>query len=114
MSAVPAFLNTSSPTSSAQQTVFRILAVSFCHLLNDMVQSLIPSLYPILKSSYGLDFGQLGILTLAFQMTASIFQPFIGFTRTAALSRIPLPTGVGFTLCGLLLLPWPNSLSRPC
>lgn len=69
-----------------------------------MVQSLIPSLYPILKESYGLDFGQLGILTLAFQMTASIFQPFIGLYTDRRPQPFSLPIGVGFTLCGLLLL----------
>jgi MFS transporter, FSR family, fosmidomycin resistance protein len=81
-----------------------LLAVSFCHMLNDMVQSLIPSLYPILKQSYGLDFGQLGILTLTFQMTASVFQPFIGLYTDRRAQPYSLPTGVVFTLLGLLLL----------
>jgi MFS transporter, FSR family, fosmidomycin resistance protein len=86
-------------------TVFNILlAVSFCHMLNDMVQSLIPSLYPILKNSYRLDFGQLGILTLTFQMTASIFQPFIGLYTDRRPQPYSLPIGVSFTLMGLLLL----------
>lgn len=95
----------STQDKTAASTTFQILlAVSFCHLLNDMVQSLIPSLYPILKASYGLDFGQLGILTLAFQMTASIFQPFIGLYTDRRPQPYSLPAGVGFTLCGLLLL----------
>src|SRR5215470_6213402 len=55
-----------------------ILSLSFCHLLNDMMQSLVPALYPILKSSYGLTFSQVGLITLAFQFTASMLQPVVG------------------------------------
>ena len=55
-----------------------ILSLSFCHLLNDMMQSLVPALYPILKSSYGLSFSQVGLITLAFQCTASMLQPVVG------------------------------------
>src|SRR5215207_5258948 len=66
-------------TASASNTTFSvILALSFCHLLNDMMQSLVPALYPILKSSYGLSFSQVGLITLAFQCTASMLQPFVG------------------------------------
>ena len=60
-------------------TVVRILAaISFCHLLNDMLQSLIPAVYPILKASYHLDFGQIGLITLTSQLTASLLQPLVG------------------------------------
>ena len=94
-----------SSESNVTKTAFNVLAaVSFCHLLNDMVQSLIPSLYPILKESYGLDFGQLGILTLAFQLTASLCQPFIGLYTDRRPQPYSLPIGVSFTLFGLLLL----------
>ena len=55
-----------------------ILSLGFCHLLNDMMQSLVPALYPILKSSYGLSFSQVGLITLAFQCTASMLQPMVG------------------------------------
>ena len=55
-----------------------LVAVSFCHLMNDTMQSLLPSIYPILKTAFHLNFGQIGLLTLTFQMTASILQPFIG------------------------------------
>ena len=53
-------------------------AISFCHLLNDMVQSLLPAVYPILKSSFHLNFGQIGLITLTYQLTASLLQPLIG------------------------------------
>src|SRR4030095_4992265 len=55
-----------------------ILSLSFCHLLNDLMQSLVRALYPILKSSYGLSFSQVGLITLAFQFTASMLQPVVG------------------------------------
>ena len=88
-----------------EETLFRVLgAVGFCHLLNDAMQSLLPSIYPILKTGFHLNFGQVGLLTLTFQMTASIFQPFIGqFTDRRPLPY-SLPVGMVFTLLGLLLL----------
>ena len=86
-------------------TIFRVLiAVSFCHLLNDTMQSLLPSIYPILKSSFHLNFGQIGLLTLTFQMTASILQPFIGHFTDHRPMPYSLPMGMVFTLTGLLLL----------
>jgi MFS transporter, FSR family, fosmidomycin resistance protein len=86
-------------------TVFRVLiAVSFCHLLNDTMQSLLPSIYPILKSSFHLNFSQIGLLTLTFQMTASILQPFIGHFTDHRPMPYSLPMGMVFTLTGLLLL----------
>jgi FSR family fosmidomycin resistance protein-like MFS transporter len=61
------------------KTAFTILAaISAGHLLNDMMQSLLPAIYPMLKSNYGLDFGQIGVLTFTFQFTASLLQPLIG------------------------------------
>src|SRR5271154_787420 len=86
-------------------TVFRVLiAVSFCHLLNDTMQSLLPSIYPILKSSFHLNFSQIGLLTLTFQMTASILQPFIGHYTDRKPMPYSLPIGMVFTLIGILLL----------
>ena len=59
--------------------VFPVLfAISFCHLLNDMMQSLLPAMYPMLKTSFALDFGQIGLITLTFQLTASLLQPLVG------------------------------------
>jgi FSR family fosmidomycin resistance protein-like MFS transporter len=86
-------------------TVYRVLiAVSFCHLMNDTMQSLLPSIYPILKTGFHLNFGQIGLLTLTFQMTASILQPFIGHFTDRKPLPYSLPIGMLFTLTGLLLL----------
>lgn len=86
-------------------TVYRVLvAVSFCHLMNDTMQSLLPSIYPILKTAFHLNFGQIGLLTLTFQMTASILQPFIGHFTDHKPMPYSLPIGMVFTLTGLLLL----------
>jgi MFS transporter, FSR family, fosmidomycin resistance protein len=94
-----------SPSLGKSETILRVLAaVSFCHLLNDTMQSLLPSIYPILKSSFHLNFGQIGLLTLTFQMTASILQPFIGHFTDRRPLPYSLPAGMVFTLIGLLLL----------
>jgi MFS transporter, FSR family, fosmidomycin resistance protein len=86
-------------------TVFAILlAISFCHLLNDMVQSLIAAIYPILKSTFQLSFGQIGLITLAFQITASLLQPVVGHFTDRRPFAYALPVGMGFTLTGLVLL----------
>jgi FSR family fosmidomycin resistance protein-like MFS transporter len=86
-------------------TMFRVLAaVSFCHLLNDMVQSLVPSIYPILKTSFHLNFTQIGFITLTFQITASLLQPVIGHYTDRKPLPYSLPIGMVFTLIGLLLL----------
>src|SRR5262249_44961104 len=66
------------PPAAAQTTFSVLLAISFCHMLNDMIQSLLPALYPMLKVSYSLTFGQIGLLTCVFQVTASLLQPIIG------------------------------------
>jgi len=85
--------------------LFRVLtAVSFCHLLNDMVQSLLPSVYPILKSSFNLDFGQIGLITLTYQITASLLQPFIGHYTDRRPMPYSLPIGMAVTLVGLVLV----------
>src|SRR4029077_17261457 len=81
-----------------------LLAVSFSHLMNDLVQSLIPAIYPILKSSFDLDFGQVGLITLVFQLTASLLQPVVGLYTDRRPMPFSLAIGMGFSLCGLLLL----------
>ena len=89
----------------AGRTVFPVLgAVSFCHLLNDMLQSLLPALYPMIKSSYGLSFAQIGLLTFTFQFTASLLQPLVGALADKSPRPYSLAIGMGFTLAGLLLL----------
>lgn len=100
---------TTSPLSSsgpvAAKAVMRILAaVSVCHLLNDMVQSLLPSIYPILKSSFNLNFGQIGLLSLTYQLAASLLQPFIGLYTDRRPMPYALVVGMCFTLLGILLL----------
>jgi FSR family fosmidomycin resistance protein-like MFS transporter len=93
------------PSTTEQRTMFRILAaVSFCHVLNDMMQSLLPSIYPILKSSFHLNFTQIGFITLTFQITASLLQPVIGHYTDRKPMPYSLPIGMVFTLVGLLLL----------
>jgi FSR family fosmidomycin resistance protein-like MFS transporter len=92
-------------SASANGTTFAvILSLSFCHLLNDMMQSLVPALYPILKDSYGLSFAQVGLITLAFQCTASMLQPVVGFYTDRRPQPYSLMVGMGFTLVGLLLM----------
>lgn len=81
-----------------------IAAISFCHLLNDMMQSLLAALYPMLKTSYGLDFGQIGLLTFTFQGLAAVLQPVVGFTTDKRPQPYSLPVAMGATLTGLLLL----------
>ncbi len=108
MSSIEASLG-AKPQATKQEhiarTSFRILAaISFCHLLNDMMQSVIPAVYPILKSSYHLDFGQIGLITLTSQMTASLLQPVVGLYTDHRPTPYSLATGMGFTLLGLLLL----------
>ncbi len=81
-----------------------IVAVGFCHLLNDMMQSLLPAIYPDLKSNFGLNFGQIGVVTLVYQLTASILQPMIGLYADRRPTPLALPGGTLFTLAGLLVL----------
>jgi FSR family fosmidomycin resistance protein-like MFS transporter len=90
---------------SREGTVFSILvAISFSHLLNDMIQSLLPAIYPILKSSFHLDFTKIGLITLTYQLTASLLQPLIGHYTDKRPLPYSLPFGMGFTLVGLALL----------
>lgn len=97
--------------ASLDTTVVPIIAaVAFCHMLNDLMQSLIPAIYPLLKDNLALDFGQIGLITLVFQGTASVLQPLVGLYT----DRRPLPyalaVGMGCTLIGLVLLAHSNSL----
>jgi FSR family fosmidomycin resistance protein-like MFS transporter len=78
--------------------------ISFSHFLNDTMQSLIPSVYPLLKDSYALDFSQIGLITLAFQFTASLLQPVVGHFTDKKAQPFSLAIGMGFTFFGLLLL----------
>ena len=90
-------------------TLAVLVSISFCHLLNDMLQSLLPAIYPMLKQSYSLDFGQIGLITLTYQITASLLQPIVGLYTDHRPKYYSLPVGMGFTLAGLLLLSSANS-----
>jgi FSR family fosmidomycin resistance protein-like MFS transporter len=94
-----------SPLFVAHKTAFNILgAISVCHLLNDMLSSLLPSIYPLLKDSFHLDFAQVGLITLTYQTTASLLQPLVGFYTDRKPMPYSLPVGMGLTLAGLLFL----------
>ena len=99
---------TARPTAAqagSETTTFAILvSLSVCHLLNDMNQSLVPALYPILKDSYRLDFGQIGLIALASQLTASMLQPVVGMVTDRRPQPYSLPIAMGCSLIGLLLL----------
>jgi FSR family fosmidomycin resistance protein-like MFS transporter len=81
-----------------------LAAISFCHLVNDMLQSLLPAIYPVLKARFGLGFGQLGMISLVNQVTASLLQPAVGVLTDRKPLPYSLPFGMGFTLLGLLML----------
>ena len=96
--------------SKQEGTIFPILvAISFAHLLNDMMQSVIPSIYPIIKDEYGLSFIQIGIITLVFQMTSSILQPLVGLYSDRHPHPFSLSTGMLFTFAGIILLSLANN-----
>jgi FSR family fosmidomycin resistance protein-like MFS transporter len=89
----------------AEKTIFSILlTISFSHLLNDTIQSLIPSIYPLVKNSFDLSFSQIGLITLTFQMAASVLQPVVGSYTDKKPNPFSLAIGMGFTLVGLVLL----------
>ena len=85
-------------------TLSILLALSLCHGLNDLIQSLLPAIYPLIKTSFMLNFSQIGLITFTFQVTASLLQPMIGNYTDKRPQPYSLVIGMGFTLCGLLLL----------
>src|SRR5256886_15594258 len=96
-------IRAAAPGDTGEKTVFKILlAISFCHLLNDTVQSVIPAIYPLLKNSFLLDFGQVGLIALTLQLTASILQPLVGLYTDRRPQPYSLAIGMGITLVGLL------------
>src|SRR5438309_6157195 len=98
-------IRAAAPVDASEKTVFKILlAISFCHLLNDTVQSLIPAIYPLLKNSFHLDFGQVGLIALTLQLTASILQPLVGLYTDRRPQPYSLAVGMGISLAGLLAL----------
>ncbi|RAV28894.1 MFS transporter [Sinomicrobium soli] len=90
---------------TAEKTVFPVLfALSFSHMMNDTLQSLIPSIYPLVKESFKLSFAQVGLITLTFQLTASLLQPLVGLYTDKYPKPYSLAIGMGFTLIGLVVL----------
>jgi FSR family fosmidomycin resistance protein-like MFS transporter len=96
----------------ADRIVFVILgAVTFCHLLNDVMQALLPAIYPMLKSGFALSFGEIGLLTLIFQVTASLLQPMIGLYTDRKPQPYSLPLGMACSLLGIVILAFAPSYS---
>lgn len=94
----------------AQQTVFTVLfTISFSHLLNDMLQAVVPSVYPLIKAKFHLTFTQIGLITLTYQLTASVLQPFVGFYTDRKPRPYSLAIGMGFTLLGLVAVAYAGS-----
>ena len=98
------------PVQFAQQTVFSILfTISLSHCINDMLQAVIPSIYPVLKNKFNLSFTQIGLITFTYQITASLLQPFVGFYTDRKPRPYSLVIGMGFTLLGLLAVSMASS-----
>src|SRR5580698_4450792 len=105
LAGAPAASAAAPAATKVQRTVYSVLgAISFSHLLNDMIQSLILAIYPMLKDNFSLSFGQIGLITLTYQITASLLQPLIGIYTDKHPKPYSLPVGMGFTLSGLLLM----------
>ena len=92
-------------TSQSSPLVMRIIgAVALAHLINDLIQSVLPSIYPMLKANYGLTFTQVGLITLTFQLTASLLQPWVGYHTDRHPKPWLLPAGTVCTLIGILMM----------
>ena len=92
------------PTLKVETTYSILFTIGFCHLLNDMIQSVIPAMYPIFKESFGFTFAQIGLITLVFQITSSIFQPFVGLYADRHPQPYSLSLGMCLSLAGLVAL----------
>src|SRR6202035_2477712 len=98
-------LHAGAQTSAGGKTFFKILlAISFCHLLNDTVQSLLPAIYPLLRNTFRLDFGQVGLISFTTTFTASLLQPLVGLYSDKHHKPNFLAIGMGITLIGLVTL----------
>jgi len=101
MSEATATLNNTTERNTAMAV---LTALSFSHFLNDMMQSLLPAIYPMLKTDFALDFGQVGLITFVYQITASLLQPLVGYYTDKKARPYSLSVGMGFTLTGLVVL----------
>jgi len=98
-------VESSAKESVVQRTAVAVLAaISICHMMNDVIQSLIVAIYPMLKSSLALDFGQIGLITFTFQATASVLQPLVGYLTDRYPTPYSLVVGMGSSLLGLVLI----------
>lgn len=98
--------------SAVTETVYALMfAISISHLLNDVIQALLPAIYPVLKEKYALSFTQVGIITLTFQVTASLFQPLVGLYTDKKPMPYSLATGMGITMIGLIALSMASSFA---
>ena len=100
----PSTLDTAPAVPRANVAAGILVAISLSHLLNDLMQSLVPAVYPILKAKFSLDFGQVGLISLTFYLTASLLQPVVGVVTDRRPMPFSLAVGMGSTLAGLLLL----------
>ena len=101
----PSVAATASPASQSSPLVLRIIgAVALAHLINDLIQAVLPAIYPMLKDSYGLTFTQVGLITLTFQLTASLLQPWVGYYTDRRPQPFLLPAGMICTLIGILMM----------
>ncbi|WP_047285364.1 MULTISPECIES: MFS transporter [Pseudomonas] len=101
----PSVAATASPASQSSPLVLRIIgAVALAHLINDLIQAVLPAIYPMLKDSYGLTFTQVGLITLTFQLTASLLQPWVGYYTDRRPQPFLLPAGMVCTLIGILMM----------
>lgn len=101
--------NAISIAAPRQAAISVLVALSVTHMLNDMIQSLIPAIYPIIKASYHLDYAQVGFITLAFQISASLLQPAVGFYTDKHPMPYSMIVGMGFSLVGLIGLAYASS-----
>lgn len=94
-----------------QMTVHIVLAIALAHCLNDLIQASLPAIYPLLKENFALSFAQVGLISLVFQITASMLQPWVGFYTDKNPKPYLLPIGMSVTLCGIILLAFAPSFT---
>jgi MFS transporter, FSR family, fosmidomycin resistance protein len=98
-------ISTTQKSQTVQKTVYSILfSIAFAHFLNDLIQAIIPAVYPILKQNYGLSFSQIGLITFSFQLSASLFQPLVGYYTDKYPKPFSQIFGMIFSLIGVILL----------
>ncbi len=115
MRETPAQSLSGSPTTGADSTVMKVLwALSLSHLINDTLQALLPAIYPLLKNNYQLNFTQIGLITLTYQITGSLLQPMVGYYTDRRPKPFALMVGMSFTLLGLVLLSQASSFHALC